>query len=181
MKVNSGRDIPFKSFYTNKALKKGLEFAADNGSLFAACVPVAFAVTRPLSIWLTPKTDVENRKLAASKSIMSSLTGLGIMLGASLPLSNSIKKIDISPEKYLNKDAVKFYKNGYSNIRESEAYKFGTQIFKLGLGAIVAIPKAIITAAGLPYLQDAVFSKKNNNSTETSSNINFKGKGWYAW
>lgn len=29
MKVNSNRDISFKSIYTNKALKKGLEFAAQ--------------------------------------------------------------------------------------------------------------------------------------------------------
>ena len=36
MKVNSDRAISFKGFYNNKVLKKGLEFASDNGALFAA-------------------------------------------------------------------------------------------------------------------------------------------------
>ena len=69
MKVNSGTNISFKSIYTNKVLKKGLEIAADNGVLFGASAAVAFSAVRPLSIWLAPKTDRENRIIAISKSI----------------------------------------------------------------------------------------------------------------
>ena len=100
MKVNSNRDISFKSIYTNRTIKKGLELAADNGALFSATAAVAFSTIRPISIWLTPKTEKENRKLAISKSVMSSLIGFGITLALSLPLSGAIKHIDKNPEKF---------------------------------------------------------------------------------
>ena len=54
MKVNSSRDIPFKSIYTNNALKKSFEFAADNGALGAG-------VHRP-----QPQTRLEQSALLRS-------------------------------------------------------------------------------------------------------------------
>ena len=62
MKVNSNRDISFKSIYTNKVFKRSLEFASDNGTLFSAATILAFSTcVRPAAIWLAPKTDKENK------------------------------------------------------------------------------------------------------------------------
>ena len=67
MKVNSG-------FYNNKVLKKGLEFAAKNGALFAASTTFALSATlRPAVILLTPDTDKQNKKIACAKSISLNL------------------------------------------------------------------------------------------------------------
>ena len=64
MKVNSTnkRNISFNGLWDNKALKKGLEFAAKNGTLFAGTTSLVFSTTiRPLSILATPKTDKKNK------------------------------------------------------------------------------------------------------------------------
>ena len=81
MKVNTDCDISFKGFYNNKILKKGLEFAADNGALFAAGSMMGFSLcVRPLSISMTPNVSKENKTIACLKSIVSSFTGFLIML-----------------------------------------------------------------------------------------------------
>lgn len=178
MKVNSNRDISFKSFYTSSVVKKGLELAADNGALFAAGATVGFSAIRPLSIWVTPKTDKENRKLASAKSVSSSLIGFGLMLALSIPLSRGIKKIDKNPEKYLNKNTIKILKDTGKDITGSKGYVFATQLFKLGLGTAAAIPKAIMTAAGIPYIMKLFTSTKNSkNENADKGAITFKSKG----
>ena len=54
-----------QSIYTNKLLKKGLEFAANNGSLFAAGTSLVLSsVARPAVILATPHTDKKNKKYA---------------------------------------------------------------------------------------------------------------------
>ncbi len=178
MKVNSNRDISFTSVYTSKIVKKGLELAADNGALFAAGATVGFSAIRPLSIWLTPKTDKENRKLASAKSITSSLIGFGILLVLSTPLAKSIKKIDKNPEKYLNTKTITALKESGKDITNSKGYIFATQIFKLGLGTVAAIPKAIMTAAGIPYIMNLFDLKKENHKykkeTANTHSVSFK-------
>ena len=104
MKVNYNsnklqRDISFKNIYTNKAVKKGLELASSNGALFGASATVAFSAIRPFTIMCTPKTDKENRKIAAAKSITSSLINFALMFCVSVPLAKSIQKIDKTPDK----------------------------------------------------------------------------------
>jgi len=173
MKVNSNRDISFKSLYTNKIVKKSLEFAADNGALFAASATVGYSlVARPAAIWLTPDTDKENRKLALAKSLSSSFTGFVLMLLASKPIANSIKKIDKNPDNYLSKSALSFYKNGKNDIYNSKSYTFATQMFKLGIGLVVSVPKAILTASGIPFVMKGLFNEKDSEN----KNISFKGK-----
>ena len=153
MKVNSG-------FYNNKVLKKGLEFAAKNGALFAASTTFALSATlRPAVILLTPDTDKQNKKIACAKSISSSGVGFLMTLGLSLPLTFAMKKIDKNPQKYFKS----------VNAYDKKSYTFATQMFKLGLGAAIAIPKAILTAAGLPYVMDGLFPKKDGSLT-------FRGK-----
>ena len=171
MIINSQRDISFKSVYTNKAVKKGLELASSNGALFGASATVAFSALRPISIMCTPKTDKENKKIAAAKSITSSLINFVLMLGLSIPLAKSISRIDKNPKQYLNDNTISRLKETGKELTDSKGYVFATQLFKLGIASIVAIPKAIITASGMPYIVNALSNKKNDDK----QNISFKG------
>ena len=180
MKVNyqNNRDTNFKGFYNNKALKKGLEFAANNGTLFAATTSLALSTIRPITVLSTPKTDKTTKNTICAKSITSTITGYLIAVVCSLPIANSIKKIDNNPEKYLNKDTITALKESGKTLKESKAYSMATQLFKLGLGCLIAAPKAILTALGTPYILD-LFNKNNNDyklATENPNGLIFKGK-----
>lgn len=166
MKVNfTGYNL-----YKNQLLKKGLEFVADNGSLFAAGGSLALAtVARPIAIYATPKTDKENRKLACAKSIASSAMGFCLMLGASVPIANSVKKINNAPEKYLKEKTINALKDNNKKLTASKGYQFATQLFKLGIGAAAAIPKAVITCALIPPIMNFIFHKKDKKQTDYSS------------
>lgn len=162
MKVNSNttRDISFGGFYNNKALKKGLEFAADNGALFAATTTLALSLTaRPAAILATPKTDKENKKLAFAKSLTSTFIGYAMMFALSKPLAKKMKTID----KSLTKESVENLKDGAESLEKSKAYILATQMFKLGLGFIAAVPKALLTAAGVPVVMNQIYPQNENN------------------
>ena len=172
MKVNS--NITFQGLYTNKTFKKGLEFAAENGALISAATIFGCSVgVRPLSIWMTPYVDKENKKVLCAKSIASSFAGYLMMFGISKPVANSIKKIDKNPEKYLSSKTVQNLKEESKTLQYSKAYTFATQMFKLGLGVVTAIPKALLTVAGLPVVMKKAFPQKQETNRQ---NINFKGK-----
>ena len=172
MKVNS--NITFQGLYTNKTFKKGLEFAAENGALFSAATIFGCSVgVRPLSIWMTPHVDKENKKVLCAKSIASSFAGYLMMLGISKPVANSIKKIDKNPEKYLSSKTVQNLKEESKTLQYSKAYIFATQMFKLGLGVVTAVPKALLTVAGLPVVMKKVFPQEQEKHQQ---NISFKGK-----
>lgn len=172
MKVNS--NITFQGLYTNKTFKKGLEFAAENGALFSAATIFGCSVgVRPLSIWMTPHVDKENKKVLCAKSIASSFAGYLMMLGISKPVANSIKKIDKNPEKYLSFKTVQNLKEESKTLQYSKAYIFATQMFKLGLGVATAVPKALLTVAGLPVVMKKVFPQEQEKHQQ---NISFKGK-----
>lgn len=201
MKVNSNRDISFKGFYNNKALKKGLEFAADNGALFAATTTLCFSMfARPAAIMMAPHTEKDNKIMACAKSITSSLAQFGLTLFLSKPIAGAIEKIGSNPQKFLKPETIKTFKNGCEKITESKSYEFATQMFKLGVGLVVAMPKAILTAAGMPFILEKVFHKprpkheedteleleeikedfedffERENSDNNDENIAFKGK-----
>ena len=172
MKVNS--NITFQGLYTNKTFKKGLEFAAENGALFSAATIFGCSVgVRPLSIWMTPHVDKENKKVLCAKSIASSLAGYLMMFGISKPVANSIKKIDKNPEKYLSSKTIQNLKEKNETLQYSKTYTFATQMFKLGLGVVTAVPKALLTVAGLPVVMKKAFPHKQETNRQ---NINFKGK-----
>lgn len=172
MKVNS--NITFQGLYTNKTFKKGLEFAAENGALFSAATIFGCSVgVRPLSIWMTPHVDKENKKVLCAKSIASSFAGYLMMLGISKPVANSIKKIEKNPEKYLSFKTVQNLKEESKTLQYSKTYIFATQMFKLGLGVATAVPKALLTVAGLPVVMKKVFPQEQEKHQQ---NISFKGK-----
>ena len=86
-----------QAIYNSKILKKGLEFAADNGSLFVATASLALStVARPIAIMATPKTDKENKKYACAKSLASSAVGYLLMFVASSPVARAVKNIEPS-------------------------------------------------------------------------------------
>ena len=113
MKVNSNRDISFKSIYTNKALKKGLEFAAQDGAMFSATTILALSMlARPAAIALAPHTDKENKKVACAKSLASSAAGYLLTLFVSTPFVNAMMKIDEQPQRFLKPETINNFKKG---------------------------------------------------------------------
>ncbi|MBR2429990.1 hypothetical protein IKB17_00815 [bacterium] len=179
MKVNcqNNNDILFKGFYDSKALKKCLEFAANNGTLFAATTSIALSGIRPLVILATPDTDKKNKQIACAKSLTSTLNGFLITLACSRPLSNAIKKIDINPKKYLNEDTINNLKDNESLVTNSKSYKMITQLFKLGLGFLIAVPKSILTAFCTPYMLEIFnIDKKEKNNLKNGKEVIFQGK-----
>lgn len=163
-----------QSIYNNKLLKRGLEFAADNGSLFVATTSLTLStIARPIAIMSTPKADKENKKYAAAKSIASSAVGYLLMLTASLPLAKSMKKIDKNPTKYLKTETINTLKSGEKILAKSKRYKFATQLFKLGLGFIIAVPKSIITCNLIPPVMKNIF--KNDKSDNKNNVPSFTG------
>lgn len=165
--------------YTNRFFKKGLEFAADNAPLFVASASLVLStVARPLSIMATPNTDKQNKKYACAKSLASSAAGYLLMLGVSLPFAKAMKNIDKEPARYLKNDTVKFLQNGEKSLNASSKYKFATQLFKLGLGFVIAVPKSVMTCAFIPPLMNKFFHKKEEkgeNKKTTTKNVAFTG------
>lgn len=164
-----------QAIYNSKILKRGLEFAADNGSLFVATASLALStVARPIAIMATPKTDIENKKYACAKSLASSATGYFLMLAASSPVAKAVKNIDKRPYEYLKKSTVENLKSGEKSLKASSRYKFATQLFKLGLGFLIAVPKSIMTCFLIPPFMSLLFNKRVNND-KRDKKISFTG------
>lgn len=186
MKINANQNtinnkiINPSNFYSNKHLLRGLKFASKNGALFSATTALALSViARPIVIMATPKTDKENKKHACAKSLASSIVGYGIMLLASTPIAKAVEKIDENPNKYLKADTIKTLQNGAKTLNKSKSYMLATQIFKLGIGLIIALPKSALTCYLItPILK--IFPKKETKQKEriykqNSKIISFKG------
>ena len=179
MKVNSSdnNSISFNGFYNSNGLKKVLGFAEKNGALFMSGTSLALSATiRPLSILASPKTDKENKKLACAKSITSTLLDFIITLAISAPLVRAVKKIDKNPQKFLKPETITNLKEQAQNLSDSKAYTFANQILKLGIGLVIAIPKALANLAGIPHTMNIVFADKNSDNKK--SDISFKGKDY---
>ncbi len=157
--------------HNSRIFKKGLEFAADNGALFVATTSLMLSTfARPLAIMAAPKTNRENKEYAASKSLASSAVGYLMILACSLPLAKTIKKIDENPKEYLTDKTVTMLKEADKPLTKSSKYKFATQLFKLGLGLLIAVPKSVITCNLIPLFKKNIFDKE-----EKQKDITFKG------
>jgi len=166
--VNKSASVCFGGFFNvnkicqSNALKKGLEFASDNGALFAASVAfVTGALLRPIAIFATPGVKKENKECASAQSISSSLIGLGLMALVSTPIAHAIKKINANPQKYLKETTIKNLSLG-GDLLKSKKYNFATQLFKLGTDFACAIPKALLTCALIPPIIAQLFPQKNS-------------------
>ena len=180
--LNTNNNISFKGIYNNKQVLKGLKFAAEHTALFAATVSLAFSAIRPAVILATPKTNDKNKKLASAKSLSSSGVGFLITAIATTPLASAIKKIDKSPKEFLSAATVKNLQNGAKSLLESKSYMLATQLFKLGLGLFIAVPKSALTAFFIPPIMKFFFPEKKQQKMElskrqnkNSSVISFKG------
>ncbi len=164
-----------QAIYNSKILKKGLEFAADNGSLFVATASLALStVARPIAIMATPKTDKENKKYACAKSLASSAVGYLLMFAASSPVARAVKNIDTRPYEYLKKTTVENLKSGEKSLKSSGKYKFATQLFKLGIGFVIAVPKSIMTCSLIPPFMSLLFRRKKNKE-QAKKTVTFTG------
>lgn len=154
-----------QSIYTNRIFKKGLEFASNKSAIFVGSVSLALStIARPIAILSTPNTNKENKKYACIRSFASTAVGYGLMLGASLPVSNALNEIDKNKTKYLKPQTLK-------RLSTPKKYAFATQLFNLGLGFLIAIPKSILTCALIPPFMAKIFPKKENQQ----KNISFTG------
>ena len=161
-----------QSIYNSEILKKGLEFAANNGALFTATASLALStVARPAVILFTPNTDEKNKQYACSKSIASSAIGYLLMLLVSSPVAKAIKKIDQKPSQYLKNETIEALKNSGNTLSKSSRYKFATQLFKLGIGFLIAVPKSLVTCALIPPIMSKIFPDKH----KSQNNITFTG------
>ncbi len=153
-------------------LKKGLEFAADNSLLFGATTSFVLSTfVRSPIILLTPDTDMENKKYACAKSLASGAVNYLTVLGVSLPFSGAIKRIDKKPSKYLKKETINFLRSGEKCLSKSRRYSFATQLFKLGLGFMLAAPKSFLTCSFIPEIMHKIFPEK-----EKKTQLSFTGK-----
>lgn len=166
-----------QAIYNSKLFKKGLEFAADNGALFAAGTSLALStIARPIAILSTPNTDKENKKYACAKSFSSSAIGYLLMFFASKPMAKAVKNIDENPSKYLKQTTIENLKQSGKTLSHSKKYQFASQLFKLGLGFVIAVPKSIMTCALIPPIMAGVFKKKNEpDHTARRKNVSFEG------
>lgn len=158
-------------------LQKGLKFAANESMLFSATVSLGLStIARPVAILSTPNTDMENKKYACAKSLSSSAVGYLLMAAASMPVARAVKKIDENPIEFLKKTTIDTLQNGCKSLQKSKKYQFATQLFKLGLGFLIAVPKSVMTCALIPPIMNFLFRKKNQNENNNSGkNVSFKG------
>ena len=152
---------------TNKHILKGLEKVSEHSSSFGAATALAMSLTlRPLSIMVTPDTEKENKQYAAANSICSGLVKFGIIEAIALPLECAVKKIDANPSKFLKPETMKNLFGNAKDAVSSRSYKLLTQILKLSVGLITAIPKSMLTIAFIPIVMDKIFANKKNKVNE---------------
>lgn len=159
----------FKGLYNNKTLLKGLEAISDHGTSFAIGVSLASSLfLRPLAIQMAPDVEKENKKYAGVNSIASGVSRFLMVEAIALPIENAIKNIDKNPDKFLKKETIDTLKNGAKSLVESKDYKFITQVLKLGVNFLTAIPKSMLTIALIPVIMDKIINKKNKSKETTT-------------
>lgn len=165
------------SILKNKYFLAGLEKLSDHAISFSAWTSLLMSSgVRPLSIYLTPDTEKENKQYAMANSICSGIVKFGVVEAVALPVENMLKKFDKNPDKYLNSKTVKEF------MPNKRAYKFLTQTIKQSTNLLTAIPKSVLTIALIPVIMDNLFfnnlfGKKqiNNSFNKNTNNPNFTG------
>lgn len=176
-KINCNNSNFTTRLLKNKTLLKSLEKISEHGTSFSAGTSLLMSLSvRLLAIHSTPDVEKENKQYAMSNSICSGLIKFGMVEAIALPIEKAVKNIDNNPAKFL-KSSEKF--------AGTKAYKLITQMFKLGTGLVMAIPKSMLTIALIPVIMDKLFFNKKNevkNSAEKfetstkTKNTNFTGR-----
>lgn len=176
-KINCNNSNFTTRLLKNKTLLKSLEKISEHGTSFSAGTSLLMSLSvRLLAIHSTPDVEKENKQYAMSNSICSGLIKFGMVEAIALPIEKAVKNIDNNPAKFL-KSSEKF--------AGTKAYKLITQMFKLGTGFVMAIPKSMLTIALIPVIMDKLFFNKENgvknqaDKIETltkTKNTNFTGR-----
>lgn len=176
-KINCNNSNFTTRLLKNKTLLKSLEKISEHGTSFSAGTSLLMSLSvRLLAIHSTPDVEKENKQYAMSNSICSGLIKFGMVEAIALPIEKAVKNIDNNPAKFL-KSSEKF--------AGTKAYKLITQMFKLGTGFVMAIPKSMLTIALIPVIMDKLFFNKKNeikNKAEKiktptkTKNTNFTGR-----
>ena len=191
--------VSFKGLYNSRFLKRGLEFASDNGVLFSSVVCVALSsVFRPIAVLLTPKAKKEDKQYTCARSITSGLLGFGITMAITTPIVKAVDNIAKNSGKYLKPAAIKALKGNSKTLQKSGAFGFVSQMIKLCSQFLTAEPKAYLSCALVPPLMSYLFkldphpndkpqkkekvvyignSKVHFNTDEKAFNGSFKGLG----
>ena len=171
MKINQISEINFKTMKTNKTVLKGLEKISEHGTSFAAVTSLGMSlVVRPLAIFATPNVERENKEYASVSSISSGLVKFGMVEAVALPIENAVKRIDENPAKYLKKGTISSLAPSAGKITDAKAYRFGTQIIKLGAGTLSAVPKSLLTISLIPLIMDNLLHRKKQAVNVESEN-----------
>ena len=171
-------NVKLQNLYKNRLLHKGLEYAADKSPTFMAGTALVLSTLRPLSILATPKTDRENKKLACAKSIASAGINYTIMYGLTNVLTKGIKGIEDKPSLYLKQSTIKKLQEAGKPLSASKKYQFLSQMFKLGLGLVMAIPKSALTCILIPPIMKKIFHNeeyKPSVAPASKKKVSFKG------
>ena len=171
-------NVKLQNLYKNRLLHKGLEYAADKSPTFMAGTALVLSTLRPLSILATPKTDRENKKLACAKSIASAGINYTIMYGLTNVLTKGIKGIEDKPSLYLKQITIKKLQEAGKPLSASKKYQFLSQMFKLGLGLVMAIPKSALTCTLIPPIMKKIFHNeeyKPSVAPASKKKVSFKG------
>lgn len=181
---NNNNNPSFKGLYNSRYLKKGLEFASDNGVLFSAftCV-VLSSIFRPVAVLLTPKAKKEDKQYTCARSITSGLLNFGLTLAITTPIVKAVDNIVNNTGKYLNKKTIDALKGSEKTLTKNKgAFGFATQMVKLGSSFLTAVPKAYLSCAFVPPLMSLLFKtdrhpNKKNNAEDLNKNkiLSFKG------
>lgn len=172
---------------TNKKLLKGLEKLSEHGTSFSATTSLLMTIgVRPLMISMTPNVEKENKQYAMSNSICSGLIKFAMLESITLPLELAVKRIDDTPDKFLNKNTIKNLQSDTKALTNSRSYRMITQFYKLGTGLLTAIPKSVLTVALIPVIMDLLNKKtpvekknkpqfQNNFDIQKEKNVFFTG------
>lgn len=156
-----------KSILQNKYVLKGLEKVSEHGTSVTTGLSLLFALgLKPIVINHTPGVNKENKQYAIANTICASTIRTAMVLALAVPVENGIKRIDEQYQKFLKESTIKNLSNNAKKLSESRSYKFITQLVKLGVGAIIAIPKSFLAVALIPIVMDKLYSKKSTSAQQ---------------
>lgn len=178
MKINSIQNYQknnFRGGLNNKLLLKTLEFTSENNALVSAGLTLGMStLVRPFAIMHAPKTEKEEKKIQAAKSIASGLIGFGFTAAIFTPISAALDNISKNPDKFLKKSTVENLKNGSKSLVKSKPFNFLKQTLKFSPEFMSVIPKTILTCALIVPVTKLIFDRKNENK-KIDYNYNSQG------
>ena len=165
-----------QSIAKNKLVQSFIKMADKNMLVFEAAVSLLYTCAlRPLTIMSLPADgkDRKKNKKAAAKSISSGVISYLCALAISLPLKGAMSKIVAHPEKYLTKNARKFY-TGSENVEtlhNAPMVKTTEKVFQKMFEVAMIPVRAGLTVSLLPVVDKNIISKIYGNSDDQKADF----------